>query len=102
MADRDDKGRFVAGNKPKHVRQVGEANHISRSIRPMLRKYTKENFDEFVKKMNELNARDYCRLYIDMLKYVVHALQAIQLETDGEIDVKLETTIKHLADLASE
>lgn len=102
MVRRDEKGKFVSGTKPSHVKQKGETNRVPKAMRTLLKQYSVEHFDEFCKKMSELQPRDYCRLYVDMLKYVVHALQAIQVEADESQDAAIELRIRHLAELAEQ
>ena len=103
MSNRDSKGRFVAGSKPTHVKQHGETQKVPKTMRTLLKRYSIEHFGEFCERMAELQPRDYCRLYVDMLRYVVHSLQAIQVDTD-EIsqDTSIELRIRNLAEMADE
>ena len=103
MSNRDSKGRFVAGSKPTHVKQQGEKQKVPKTMRTLLKRYSIEHFDEFCTRMAELQPRDYCRLYVDMLRYVVHALQAIQVDTeDVSQDTSIELRIRNLAEMADD
>lgn len=62
----------------KAVRKAG-----NRELKDLLREFTVEEFDGFVKEYRKLNKRQRCETYIKVLKYVLPTISAIKFEDAG-------------------
>lgn len=80
-------------------RKKGTPNKVTKATRELFSSYVEEHFKDFVEKMEALDERDYCRVYTDMCKYVMPALQSVNL--DATVQQK-KTIEDKLAELSAE
>lgn len=61
-----------------------------------MREYSIEHFNDFVLAMKDLEAKDYCRFYLEALKFNLPLLQAVTLDS-GEKAITIEGYLRDLA-----
>lgn len=77
----------ISGNP--EGRPKGAANKTSLQLRETITGFLENNFDLVVKDFKKLTPKDRVRFYCDLLQYGVPKLQAVQLETAKDKEVKI-------------
>lgn len=95
-AERDSKGRFVKGHAKKGGSKAGESSYPKKELRLVLREYSVEHFNDFVFAMKNLEPKDFCRFYLETLKFNLPLLQAVTLDS-GEKAITIEGYLRDLA-----
>lgn len=93
---RDDKGKFATGNsgKPK-----GAKNKISPNMKVKLEDWLSSNFEDFANRMKKLDDKDFCRLYVGTIEYIVPKQQRSEMTlnvdelTDAQVDALLHRAL---------
>ncbi len=78
-------------------RKKGSTNKTTQLTRELFSEYVNGNFDEFKLKMKELDPDKYCRVYIDMCRYVMPSLQAVALDATIESQRTIEDLLIELS-----
>lgn len=96
-AERDEKGKFVKGRKKTGGMQKGYEAPVKKEFRELMADYSRENFDTFRKAMLECEPRDFCRFYLEALKFNLPMLQSVTLENTKGIANALTDKLRNLA-----
>lgn len=79
-------------------RQKGGVNKITADIRHRYKEFIETNFDEFVSAWSMVrDPKDKVKLYIDASKFVVPALQNVNLENNIKCDKSIEEQLLELS-----
>lgn len=95
--ERDDKGRFVKGRPKTGGKQKGYETPVKKEFRELMADYSRENFDNFQKAMMECEPKDFCRFYLEALKFNLPMLQSVTLENTKGIANALTDKLRSLA-----
>lgn len=95
--ERDDKGRFAKGRKKTGGMQKGYEAPVKKEFRELMADYSRDNFGNFCKAMMECEPRDFCRFYLEALKFNLPMLQSVTLENTKGIANALTDKLRSLA-----
>lgn len=97
MADREN-GKLTKGHKalPGAGRPPGAEGKEKKMLRQLMRNFSEEYYRQFVKSALELEARDFCRVYLDALRYNVAPLQATDQASDDVSPHTIENTLRSI------
>ena len=89
--ERDANGRLQKGHAYLGGgRKKGQENAVKKELRELMRQFSLENFDKFLLAMNNCEPKDFCRYYIDVLKFNLPALQSIDLSAQESLRQSIE------------
>lgn len=83
---------------PGSGRKPGSKNKVQKETREHMREYIATHFDEYTKRMSQLDDRDYVRAYAEMCKFVVPVLQSTSLEATIENKTTIEDRLRELSE----
>jgi hypothetical protein len=94
-----------AGRKPGHKktggRKKGTPNKITADVRILFSDFAQENFSEFAESFNEIDDPEKkCKVYIDLCRYVVPALQSVNVNDVTEKKKTIEAALEKLSEEA--
>lgn len=95
--ERNEKGQFEPGRKKTGGKQKGYESPIKKEFRELMADYSRENFDNFCKSMMECEPKDFCRFYLEALKFNLPMLQSVTLENTKGIANALTDKLRSLA-----
>lgn len=97
-AERDEKGQFIKGRKKTGGMQKGYEAPVKKEFRELMADFSRENYDKFVFAMSNCEPKDFCRFYLDALKFNLPMLQSVTLENTKGIANDLTDKLKMLAE----
>ena len=68
---------FEKGNDLGKGRPIGAKNKTSNEIRETLSLFLSDNEEEFNSRMSSLNDKDYCAMYLKMIKLVIPPIKSV-------------------------
>ena len=95
--ERDGKGKFVKGHKKTGGMQKGYEAPVKKEFRELMADYSREHFNEFVLAMKNCEPKDFCRYYLEALKFNLPMLQSVTLENTKGIANALTDKLRNLA-----
>ena len=96
-AERNEKGQFVKGKKKTGGMQKGYESPVKKEFRELMADYSRENYDKFVFSMTQCEPKDFCRFYLEALKFNLPMLQSVTLDNTKEFRTTLTEKIKEIA-----
>ena len=96
-AERNEKGQFVKGRKKTGGVQKGYESPVKKEFRELMADYSRENYDKFVFSMTQCEPKDFCRFYLEALKFNLPMLQSVTLDNTKEFRNTLTEKIKEIA-----
>ncbi len=97
--DRESDGKLKKGHKYLGGgRKPGQQNAVKKELRELLRQFSVENYQNFLLAMKNCEAKDYCRYYIEVLKFNVPALQSIDLSAQESLQRTIEDRLLALSE----
>lgn len=96
-AERDEKGKFVKGRAKTGGKQKGYETPVKKEFRELMADYSRDHFNEFVLAMNNCEPKDFCRYYLEALKFNLPMLQSVTLENTKGIANELTDRLRNLA-----
>lgn len=96
-AERDEKGKFVKGRQKTGGMQKGYEAPVKKEFRELMADYSRKNYDNFQKAMMECEPKDFCRYYLEALKFNLPMLQSVALENTKGIANALTDRLRNLA-----
>lgn len=96
-AERNEKGQFVKGRKKTGGVQKGYESPVKKEFRELMADYSRENYDKFVFSMTQCEPKDFCRFYLEALKFNLPMLQSVTLDNTKEFRTTLTEKIKEIA-----
>lgn len=97
MPERNEKGQFEKGRKKTGGMQKGYESPVKKEFREMMADYSRENFDKFAFAMTECEPKDFCRFYLEALKFNLPMLQSVALENSKGIVNEFTSRLRELA-----
>lgn len=77
-------------------RKKNSLNKTTKQSKELLSEFMQSNYSTFLKRLNNLNDRDYCSNYIALLKYILPTLKATEItEVKENLPKKVEFEIIH-------
>ncbi len=95
--DKNEKGQFAKGRKKTGGVQKGYVSPIKKEFRDLMADFSRENYDKFVFSMTQCEPKDFCRFYLEALKFNLPMLQSVALEGTKEFKNTLTQKIKEIA-----
>lgn len=95
--DKNEKGQFAKGRKKTGGVQKGYVSPIKKEFRDLMADFSRENYDKFVFSMTQCEPKDFCRFYLEALKFNLPMLQSVALEGTKEFKNTLTEKIKEIA-----
>lgn len=95
--DKNEKGQFAKGRKKTGGVQKGYVSPIKKEFRELIADFSRENYDKFVFSMTQCEPKDFCRYYLEALKFNLPMLQSVALEGTKEFKNTLTQKIKEIA-----
>lgn len=95
--ERDDKGRFVKGRTKTGGMKKGYEAPVKKEFRELMADFSRENFDAFRTAMLSCEPRDFCRFYLEALKFNLPMLQSVTLENTKSLANALTDKLRSLA-----
>lgn len=80
--DRDNKGKFMPGNKAASNRG---SNKVSAKVKESIVKFLEDNVDAIQESFDELKAKDKLQFIADILPYATPKLSSIQSENETNV-----------------
>ena len=96
-AERNEKGQFVKGKKKTGGMQKGYESPVKKEFRELMADYSRGNYDKFVFSMTQCEPKDFCRFYLEALKFNLPMLQSVTLDNTKEFRTTLTEKIKEIA-----
>lgn len=96
-AERNEKGQFVKGRKKTGGVQKGYESPVKKEFRELMADYSRENYGKFVFSMTQCEPKDFCRFYLEALKFNLPMLQSVTLDNTKEFRNTLTEKIKEIA-----
>lgn len=96
-AERNEKGQFVKGRKKTGGVQKGYESPVKKEFRELMADYSRENYDKFVFSMTQCEPKDFCRFYLEALKFNLPMLQSVTLDETKDFRTTLTEKIKEIA-----
>ncbi len=94
---RNSKGQFEKGNKKLGGKQKGYESPVKKEFRELMADFSRENFDNFKTAMMDCEPRDFCRFYLESLKFNLPMLQSVTLENTKSIANDFTEKLRRLA-----
>lgn len=82
---------------PKSGRAKGTPNRLTQEKRQMLCDFIDRNFDNFEKSYNSLKPRDRCKIFVDLIKFVIPPASCVLLDTNSS-GPTINESLKELAE----
>lgn len=95
--DKNEKGQFAKGRKKTGGVQKGYVSPIKKEFRDLMADFSRENYDKFVFSMTQCEPKDFCRYYLEALKFNLPMLQSVALDGTKEFKNTLTEKIKQIA-----
>ena len=95
--DKNEKGQFAKGRKKTGGVQKGYVSPIKKEFRDLMADFSRENYDKFVFSMTQCEPKDFCRFYLEALKFNLPMLQSVALESSKNVKNTLTEKIKEIA-----
>lgn len=95
--DKNEKGQFAEGRKKTGGKQKGYTSPVNKEFRELMAGFSKENYEKFVFSMMQCEPKDFCRFYLELLKFNLPMLQSVSLETTKEFSTTLTDRIRAIA-----
>lgn len=95
--DKNEKGQFAKGRKKTGGVQKGYVSPIKKEFRELMADFSRENYDKFVFSMTQCEPKDFCRFYLEALKFNLPMLQSVALESSKNFKNTLTEKIKEIA-----
>ncbi len=95
--DKNEKGQFAKGRKKTGGVQKGYVSPIKKEFRDLMADFSRENYDKFVFSMTQCEPKDFCRFYLEALKFNLPMLQSVALESSKNLKNTLTEKIKEIA-----
>ena len=68
-------------------RKKGTPNKVTAEFREMIKKFATENYENFIDDWTKITDKEKkCRLYIEMVKFVLPSLSSVSLENNVTVD----------------
>lgn len=97
--DRESNGRLAKGHRYLGGgRKKGQQNAVKKELRDLLREFSIENYNKFIYAMSNCEPKDFCRYYIEVLKFNVPALQSIDLTAQESLQRTIEDRLLALSE----
>lgn len=96
-AERNEKGQFEKGRKKTGGKSKDYVSPVKKEFRELMANYSRENYDKFVFAMTQCEPKDFCRFYLDALKFNLPMLQSVALDNTKGFANSLTDTIRKLA-----
>ena len=77
--------------------QKGYESPVKKEFRELMADYSRENYDKFVFSMTQCEPKDFCRFYLEALKFNLPMLQSVTLDNTKEFRNTLTEKIKEIA-----
>lgn len=71
---KNDKNINTAGRK------LNSLNKTTKQSKELLSEFMQSNYNTFLKRLNNLNDKDYCSNYISLLRYIIPTLKASEVK----------------------
>ncbi len=97
MANRNEKGQFEKGHEKAGGMKKGYESPVKKEFREMMADFSRENFANFCEAMKDCEPRDFCRFYLESLKFNLPMLQSVTLENTKGIANDLTERLRNLA-----
>lgn len=97
MANRNEKGQYEKGHEKAGGMKKGYESPIKKEFREMMADFSRENFLNFCEAMKDCEPRDFCRFYLESLKFNLPMLQSVTLENTKGIANDLTERLRNLA-----
>lgn len=82
-------------------RPKGAQSEEKKELRKLIKTLAENNFSEFKKRMDEIDKPDiYCRVYIDMIKFVLPSLQSVTFDDVTDKKKSIEDRLSELSEEA--
>lgn len=81
---------FQEGHETFGHRQRGTYKTKTAELRELMREAALDRFPKFLKEMEQMDGKDYCKTYLDMLNYVVPKITSLALDEDGNVTSAME------------
>lgn len=96
--ERDNRGRLVKGHKalPGCGKPKGYETPEKKMKREMLGKFVAEHYNTFVESALQLEARDFCRIYLEAMRYVIAPLQSIDITSSEGKEKTIEDVLSDI------
>lgn len=99
MEGRETNGRLQKGHPYLGGgRKKGQENAVKKELRELLRQFSIENYNKFIYAMNNCEPKDFCRYYIELLKFNIPALQSIDLSAQESLQRTIEDRLLALSE----
>lgn len=95
--DTDDKGRFAPGHKKAGGKPKGYESPVKKEFRELMADFSRENYGKFVFSMTQCEPKDFCRFYLEALKFNLPMLQSVSLEATKGLSTTLTDKIREIA-----
>jgi hypothetical protein len=96
-AERDEKGKFVKGREKTGGVKKGYEAPVKKEFRELMAEYSRDNYHNFCTAMMECEPKDFCRYYLEALKFNLPMLQSVTLENTKGIANALTDKLRNLA-----
>lgn len=83
-AARDSKGRFIKGTGKTGGMKKGYVAPVKKELRQMMLDFSLDNYQAFIQAMEHCEPKDFCRYYLEALKFNVPLLQSVELGANKE------------------
>lgn len=94
--EKKETAKDVSSRDTKDGSKAGESSYPKKELRLVFRNYSVEHFKEFVDAMHNLEPKDFCRFYLEALRFNLPLLQAVTLDS-GEKAITIEGYLRDLA-----
>lgn len=79
-------------------RPKGAQNVEKKELRKLIKALAEKKFDDFEKKLDAIDKPElYCRVYIDMIKFVLPTLQSVTLDDTTNKEKTIEERLNELS-----
>ena len=79
-------------------RPKGAQSEEKKELRKLIKSLAEKNFDEFQKRMDKIDKPElYCRVYIDMIKFVLPSLQSVMFDDVTDKKKSIEDKLSELS-----
>jgi hypothetical protein len=96
-AERNAKGQFQAGHEKTGGKQKGYEAPVKKEFRELMADFSRENYENFCRMVMELEPKEFCKVYLDALKFNLPMLQSVALENTKGITNALTDKLRSLA-----
>lgn len=79
-------------------RAKGTPNKISRVTRELINELLSGEYERFKRELAELDAREFCKLYVDLIRYVTPTLKSVDVNETISHESTLAERLKRMAE----